>query len=120
MIFFYSVDEKAQVPKNIFLSFKNSFDKHTIPPKTVFIKTHILQNCSHKIKNPSSKTNSFQRLGYAEANPAFDIGGGDARAKAIILCRMLGDNFDTDKIHLEGITNITQDMVVDAKSRGKR
>jgi homoserine dehydrogenase len=61
-----------------------------------------------------------QRLGYAEANPAFDIGGGDARAKAIILCRILKDQFPMDDIVLEGITGITKAMVDDAKANGKR
>ena len=42
-----------------------------------------------------------QKLGYAEANPDFDIGGGDARAKAIILTKMLKDPFPTDKIVLK-------------------
>eukprot|EP00392_Amoebophrya_sp_AT5.2_P013668 g13797.t1 len=61
-----------------------------------------------------------QRLGYAEANPSFDVGGGDARAKAIILCRMLKDTFPTDKIELEGITEVTKQMVDEAKAQGKR
>jgi len=61
-----------------------------------------------------------QRLGYAEANPEFDVGGGDARAKAIILCRILGDKFPSDKIVLEGITGITKAMVDEAKAEGKR
>lgn len=61
-----------------------------------------------------------QRLGYAEANPSFDIGGGDARAKAIILCRMLKDKFPTDNIVLEGIEGISKDMVDAAKAEGKR
>ncbi|CAD7923896.1 unnamed protein product [Amoebophrya sp. A120] len=61
-----------------------------------------------------------QRLGYAEANPSFDVGGGDARAKAIILCRMLKDPFPTDKIELEGIEGVTKAMVDEAKANGKR
>ncbi|CAD7953263.1 unnamed protein product [Amoebophrya sp. A25] len=61
-----------------------------------------------------------QELGYAEANPSFDIGGGDARAKAIILTKMLKDPFPTDKIVLEGITGVTKAMVDEAKAAGKR
>lgn len=61
-----------------------------------------------------------QDLGYAEADPSFDIGGGDARAKTIILTRILKDPFDMDKISLEGIEGITLDMVQKAKAEGKR
>ena len=55
-----------------------------------------------------------QRLGYAEADPSFDVGGGDARAKAIILTKLLKPlgGYDTDKIFLEGIEGITKEMVV--------
>lgn len=61
-----------------------------------------------------------QRLGYAEANPSFDVGGGDARAKAIILTKILGVDFDTDKIELVGIEGITKQMVEDAAAEKKR
>lgn len=61
-----------------------------------------------------------QRLGYAEANPAFDIGGGDARAKAIILTRILKDSFRSEDIFLEGIESISKSMVNDALAEGKR
>ena len=43
-----------------------------------------------------------QELGYAEANPSGDIGGGDARAKAIILSRLLNQNFPDTQIRCEG------------------
>jgi len=61
-----------------------------------------------------------QRLGYAEANPSFDIGGGDARAKAIILTKILKDPFKSSDIFLEGIEGISKKMVDDAVAEGKK
>jgi len=61
-----------------------------------------------------------QRLGYAEADPSFDIGGGDARAKAIILTRILKDKFPMADISCEGIEGISLDMVKKAKAQGQR
>lgn len=61
-----------------------------------------------------------QRLGYAEADPSFDIGGGDARAKAIILTRILKDKFPMADITCEGIEGISLEMVKEAKAQGQR
>ena len=48
-----------------------------------------------------------QELGYAEADPALDIGGNDA-AQKLIICSMLafGSNFGADDTPVEGITSI--------------
>jgi homoserine dehydrogenase len=46
-----------------------------------------------------------QRLGYAEADPAFDIQGIDAAHKATILCAIaFGVPMQFDRAHVEGIT----------------
>jgi homoserine dehydrogenase len=53
-----------------------------------------------------------QRLGYAEADPTADVGGGDAAAKATILAGLaFGVWVEATAIHTEGIDGIdTQDI----------
>ena len=49
-----------------------------------------------------------QRLGYAEADPTFDIGGFDTAHKLAILTSLaFGTAVDAEAIHVEGITSIT-------------
>jgi homoserine dehydrogenase len=49
-----------------------------------------------------------QRLGYAEADPAFDIDGVDAAHKLAILAALaFGHEVDLDALHIEGIRNVS-------------
>ncbi len=49
-----------------------------------------------------------QKLGYAEADPTFDIGGFDAAHKlAIITSIAFGTEIDSEAIYVEGISSIT-------------
>ena len=49
-----------------------------------------------------------QRLGYAEANPTFDIGGFDTAHKIAILTSLaFGSEIDVAAVHVEGIETIT-------------
>jgi len=49
-----------------------------------------------------------QRLGYAEADPTFDIGGFDTAHKLAILTSLaFGTEVDAEAIHVEGIAQIT-------------
>jgi homoserine dehydrogenase len=49
-----------------------------------------------------------QRLGYAEADPTFDVGGFDTAHKLAILTSLaFGTQIDADAIHIEGISSIT-------------
>ena len=49
-----------------------------------------------------------QRLGYAEADPTFDVGGFDTAHKLAILTSLaFGTAIDADAIHVEGISAIT-------------
>ena len=60
-----------------------------------------------------------QRLGYAEADPTEDVGGGDAAAKMAILARLA---FNTpvrlDDVTYEGIEHITADDMAYARELG--
>ncbi len=60
-----------------------------------------------------------QQLGYAEADPTFDVGGFDAAHKLLILASIAyGIDAKPEDILIEGIENITQDDISFAKEFG--
>lgn len=60
-----------------------------------------------------------QALGYAEADPTFDIGGFDAAHKLLILASIAyGIDAKPEEILIEGIERITQDDIAFAKEFG--
>lgn len=62
-----------------------------------------------------------QRLGYAEADPTFDIEGNDTAHKLSLLTSLaFGTEIAADKIYLEGISNITQADIKAAAELGYR
>ena len=62
-----------------------------------------------------------QRLGYAEADPTFDIEGNDTAHKLAILTSLaFGSRIAPDDIYLEGISNITQADIRAASELGYR
>lgn len=62
-----------------------------------------------------------QRLGYAEADPTFDIGGFDTAHKLAILASLgFGTAIDADAIHIEGIETITLADLIAADDLGYR
>ncbi|HXW21181.1 MAG TPA: homoserine dehydrogenase [Roseiarcus sp.] len=62
-----------------------------------------------------------QRLGYAEADPTFDVGGFDTAHKLAILASLaFGAAIDAEAIHVEGIETITQDDLAAADELGYR
>ncbi|WP_265517904.1 homoserine dehydrogenase [Nitratireductor luteus] len=62
-----------------------------------------------------------QRLGYAEADPTFDIEGQDTAHKLSILTSLaFGCRISADDIYLEGISNITQADIRAAAELGYR
>ncbi|MFN7011735.1 MAG: homoserine dehydrogenase [Allorhizobium sp.] len=62
-----------------------------------------------------------QRLGYAEADPTFDIEGNDTAHKLAILTTLaFGSQIAADDIYLEGISNISIDDIHAARDLGFR
>jgi homoserine dehydrogenase len=62
-----------------------------------------------------------QRLGYAEADPTFDIEGIDAAHKATIMCAIaFGVPMQFDKAHVEGITALQATDIRYAEQLGYR
>jgi len=62
-----------------------------------------------------------QRLGYAEADPTFDVEGVDAAHKLTILASIaFGIPLQFDKVHVEGISQISREDVAYAQELGYR
>ncbi len=62
-----------------------------------------------------------QALGYAEADPAFDIEGIDAAHKLTILASIaFGISLQFDKVYIEGIANVTVEDIAWAEELGYR
>ncbi|MBC8160285.1 MAG: homoserine dehydrogenase [Roseiflexaceae bacterium] len=62
-----------------------------------------------------------QRLGYAESDPAGDVEGYDAAAKAAILATMLlGGSVRPDDVERSGITGLTPSDIATAAAAGER
>ncbi|MGP1451068.1 MAG: homoserine dehydrogenase [Wolinella sp.] len=60
-----------------------------------------------------------QKLGYAEADPTFDVGGFDAAHKLLILASIAyGIDAKPEEILIEGIERISQDEIAFAKEFG--
>ncbi|MBK6657683.1 MAG: homoserine dehydrogenase [Proteobacteria bacterium] len=84
--------------------------------------------CNYMLTAMSERSAEFaevlaeaQALGYAEADPSFDIDGVDAAHKLTILASIaFGIPLQFDKIHIEGIRNVTLDDVRYAEALGYR
>ncbi len=62
-----------------------------------------------------------QRLGYAEADPTFDVGGHDTAHKLALLTSIaFGTQIAPDDIYLEGISNISIEDISAARDLGFR
>ncbi|MGE3989002.1 homoserine dehydrogenase [Pseudorhodoplanes sp.] len=62
-----------------------------------------------------------QRLGYAEADPTFDVEGFDTAQKLAILASIaFGTRVDSDAIHVEGISSIAPADLIAADELGYR
>ncbi|MCT4657206.1 MAG: homoserine dehydrogenase [Cohaesibacter sp.] len=62
-----------------------------------------------------------QRLGYAEADPTFDVEGNDTAHKLALLTSLaFGTEIEADSIFLEGITSLTTDDIRAADELGFR
>ena len=82
---------------------------------TNFMLTEMIQNSV----DYDTILKKAQDLGYAEADPSFDVGGGDAAHKLLILASIAyGIDAKPEDILIEGIENITQEDIAFAKEFG--
>lgn len=81
----------------------------------------ILTEMRDKGREFSDVLAEAQALGYAEADPTFDVEGIDAAHKLTILAAIaFGIPLQFDRAYTEGITNITRDDVMYAEELGYR
>lgn len=81
----------------------------------------ILSAMSDAGRDFSEVLNEAQRLGYAEADPSFDIDGIDAAHKLTILAALaFGIPLQFNKVYVEGIRDITRHDVQYAERLGYR
>jgi homoserine dehydrogenase len=81
----------------------------------------ILSEMTEKGADFGETLKQAQELGYAEADPAFDIDGVDASHKIAILANLAyGTPVDIDSISSEGIRNVTSADISFAKELGFR
>jgi homoserine dehydrogenase len=77
---------------------------------------YILTEMARNGLSYESALKQAQDLGYAEADPTADVGGGDAAAKMAILARLaFGLNVTLNQVTYEGISNITAADIAYAK-----
>lgn len=77
---------------------------------------YILTEMARNGLSYESALKQAQDLGYAEADPTADVGGGDAAAKMAILARLaFGVNVTLDQVTYEGIENITAEDIAYAR-----
>lgn len=82
---------------------------------------YILSEMTHRQLEFSQALKQAQALGYAEADPSFDIEGTDAQQKIAILATLAyGIPLDIDSIYVEGIQHITAHDIRYAQELGYR
>ena len=80
---------------------------------------YILSEMAQKGRNFADVLKEAQALGYAEADPSFDINGTDAAHKITILASLaFGIPLQFDSVHIEGIDALTPDDIQDAAELG--
>jgi homoserine dehydrogenase len=86
-------------------------------PGNSFVRVYGILNgtCNYILTRMEQENLSFadclkeaQRLGYAEADPSFDVDGHDTAQKLAILASLaFGTQVDPDNVYVEGISSIT-------------
>ena len=80
---------------------------------------YILTEMAQKGRDFADVLKEAQALGYAEADPSFDINGTDAAHKITILASIaFGIPLQFDSVHIEGIDALTPEDIKDAAELG--
>jgi len=81
---------------------------------------YILSRMTESDTDFAEALREAQKLGYAEADPSFDVEGVDAAHKIAILASLaFGSSVDFDKIYVEGITRLKPEDFSFARQFGK-
>jgi homoserine dehydrogenase len=82
---------------------------------------YILTRMEHEKLSFADCLSAAQRLGYAEADPTFDIEGHDAAHKLALLTTIaFGTEIDAEAVFIEGISSITAADIEAAEELGYR
>jgi len=82
---------------------------------------YILTNMEKTERSFAEVLKEAQELGYAEADPTLDVGGGDTAHKLAILSSLaFGTQPDLENMYVEGIEKITPDDISYAREFGHR
>jgi len=80
---------------------------------------YILSKMSSEGSNMKDVLAEAQKLGYAEADPTYDVGGFDTACKLVIVSNyILGSSLSLKNVQIKGITEVTNERVDKAKAVG--
>ena len=80
---------------------------------------YILSKMASEGSNMKDVLAEAQKLGYAEADPTYDIGGFDTACKLVIVSNyIMGSSLSLKNVQIKGITEVTNERVDKAKAKG--
>ncbi|HJX04682.1 MAG TPA: homoserine dehydrogenase [Thermoplasmata archaeon] len=80
---------------------------------------YILSKMATEGSNMKDVLAEAQKLGYAESDPTYDIGGFDTACKLVIVSNyILGSSLSLKNVQIKGITEVSNNDVERAKSKG--
>ena len=79
---------------------------------------YVLSSMNRNKKNFQEVLSDAKKLGYAETNPSADLNGDDVSAKLKILSSLCFNSFLNDNVYVEGIKEIDQTDVNNARKLG--
>jgi homoserine dehydrogenase len=80
---------------------------------------YILSKMASEGSNMKEALAEAQKLGYAEADPTYDVGGFDTACKLVIVSNyILGSSISLKNVQIKGITDVSNKDVEKAKSKG--
>ena len=80
---------------------------------------YILSKMASEGSNMKVVLAEAQKLGYAEADPTYDIGGFDTACKLVIVSNyILGTSLSLKDVQVKGITEVSNEHVDKAKAKG--
>ncbi len=81
---------------------------------------YILTEMGHKGTSYEAALKQAQEMGIAETNPDYDVLGKDTANKMILICnRVFNAYFGLSDITVQGITEVTQEVIAQAAGQGR-
>lgn len=81
----------------------------------------ILTAMQNELISYEEALNIAQEKGIAESNPALDVEGTDSACKLLLIAnKLFHTQYTLNDVHLEGITQLTREMIMEAEERGEK